>query len=198
MLTEGWASDEAKRKEYHERILRESQRLELLIDRVMQKSRLETSGSKPIPTNLQALVEEIVDSQSDMKEDISLKKSSPPPNALTDPEGVRSILENLIENARKYAYCSSKSPVEVYVGSQNGQPMLTVSDRGPGISSEDRALIFDAFYRSGNEERRSAKGVGLGLHLASLHANAMGAEIAVNERSGGGAVFTVLFERASP
>lgn len=197
MLTDGWASDEAKREEYHERILRESQRLELLVDRVMQKSRLETAGAQPIATDLQALVDEIVASQIDRTNDISLSMSAPPPSALTDPEGVRSILENLIDNARKYASCSSKSPVEVYVGAQNGQPMLTVSDRGPGVSSEDSALIFDAFYRSGDEERRSAKGIGLGLHLCSLHANAMRAKITVDERPGGGAVFTVLFERAS-
>ena len=196
MLTDGWASDEAKRNEYHGRILKESQRLELLVDRVMQKSRLETSGAKPIATDLRVLVEEIVTSLSDVRDDISLQMSDLHVSGLTDPEGVRSILENLIDNARKYAGSSSKSPVEVYVGSQNGRPILSVSDRGPGISNQDRTLIFDAFYRPGDEERRSAKGIGLGLHLASLHSNAMGASITVDNRPGGGAIFTVSFESA--
>ena len=197
MLTDGWASDETKRAEYHERILRESQRLELLIDRVMQKSRLETSGAKPIVTQLPGLVDEIVASQIDTREDISLEMNTAPISALADPEGVRSILENLIDNARKYAHCTKNTPVEIYVGVQNGSPFFTVSDRGPGISNQDRGLIFDAFYRSGDEERRSAKGIGLGLHLASLHANAMGATISVSDRHGGGSVFSVLFEAAA-
>ena len=60
-----------------------------------------------------------------------------------------------------------------------------------------RIMIFEAFYRSGDEERRSVQGIGLGLHLAALHANAMGARIKVEDRSGGGAVFSVRFKTAS-
>ena len=110
---------------------------------------------------------------------------------------MRSILENLVENSRKYARSSPEEPVEVNLTEEDGLPHLAVSDRGPGVPEEERVRIFDAFYRSGNEERRSAKGIGLGLHLAALHANAMGAELEVLGRSGGGAVFSVQFRRAS-
>jgi signal transduction histidine kinase len=105
-------------------------------------------------------------------------------------------LENLIDNARKYAKSSESDPLEVRVGASDGIPVLEVSDRGPGVPQEERERLFDAFYRSGDEERRSAKGIGLGLHLAALHANAMGAELEVLDRPGGGAVFSVRFRRA--
>ena len=196
MLSEGWAQDEDKRSEYHQRIVRESERLELLVDRVMQKTRLETTGVEPISTDLRVLVEQIVESMREGRDDIELKADSDTPLSLTDPEGVRSILENLIDNARKYAKSSESDPMEVRVKADDGRPVLEVSDRGPGVPREERERLFDAFYRSGNEERRSAKGIGLGLHLAALHANAMGAELEVLDRSGGGAVFSVRFKRA--
>ena len=87
--------------------------------------------------------------------------------------------------------------MEVSLSVKDGLPHLTVSDRGPGVPEEERVRLFDAFYRSGDEERRSAKGIGLGLHLAALHANAMGAALEVLDRPGGGAVFSVRFKRAA-
>jgi len=197
MLNEGWATDEEKRTEYHERILRESERLELLVDRVMRKTRLETTGVKPIPTHLAELVEQISASLSEGHDDLVLALDPNTPRALTDPEGVRSILENLVDNARKYAKSTAESPIEVRVRTTDSRPTLEVSDRGPGVPAADRERIFDAFYRSGDEDRRSAKGIGLGLHLAALHANAMGARIQISDRPGGGAVFTVSFQAAA-
>lgn len=198
MLSEGWATDEEKRAEYHQRILRESERLELLVDRVMRKTRLETTGVKPIPTHLAELVEQISAPLSEGHADLVLSLDPNTPRALTDPEGVRSILENLVDNARKYAKSSSDDPIEVSVLTAKSRPTLEVSDRGPGVPAAERERIFDAFYRSGDEERRSAKGIGLGLHLAALHANAMGATIEILDRPGGGALFRVRFQAAPP
>jgi signal transduction histidine kinase len=197
MLSEGWAEDEEKRDEYHQRIVRESERLELLVDRVMRKTRLETTGVQLISTDLSTLVGEIVETLREGRNDIELAVDPEIPLSLTDPEGVRSILENLVDNSRKYAKSSPDDPVQVSLSVKDGIPYLAVSDRGPGVPEEERTRLFDAFYRSGDEERRSAKGIGLGLHLAALHANAMGAELEVLGRSGGGAVFSVQFRRAS-
>ena len=196
MLSEGWAKDEEKRNEYHQRIVRESERLELLVDRVMQKTRLETSGVEPIPTDIKSLVKQIVESMQDGRDDILIEAETDIPLSLADPEGVRSILENLIDNARKYAKSSGDDPIEVSVRAAEGGAVLEVADRGPGVPQAERGRLFDAFYRSGEEERRSAEGIGLGRHLAALHANAMGAELNVLDRPGGGAIFSVRFRRA--
>jgi signal transduction histidine kinase len=163
----------------------------------MRKTRLETTGVKPIPTHLAELVEQISASLSEGHDDLVLALDPNTPRALTDPEGVRSILENLVDNARKYAKSTAESPIEVRVRTTDSRPTLEVSDRGPGVPAADRERIFDAFYRSGDEDRRSAKGIGLGLHLAALHANAMGARIQISDRPGGGAVFTVRFQAAA-
>jgi len=195
MLSEGWAKDEAKREEYHQRIVRESERLELLVNRVMLKTRLETTAVTPVATDLCALLSELVPELNAGRDDITLVTDPETPRALADPEGVRSILENLVDNARKYAKSSTADPVEVTLSEKGGLPQLTISDRGPGVPQEERDRIFDAFYRAGDEERRAAQGIGLGLHLAALHASAIGAELDVRDRPGGGAAFSVSFRR---
>jgi len=197
MLSEGWAENEEKRREYHERILQESERLELLVNRVMRKTRLETTGIEPIAMDLPKLVEEIARSIREGYDDIKIMVDPNTPSAFIDPEGVRSIMENLVDNARKYAMSSPENPTEVRVREVDGSPTLEISDRGPGVPDAERELLFEAFYRSGDEEHRSAEGIGLGLHLAALHANAMDARIKVEDRSGGGAVFSVRFKTAS-
>lgn len=193
MLSEGWAKDEEKRAEYHQRIVRESERLELLVDRVMQKTRLESTTVDPVEIDLGALVTELVARLAAGRDDVQLEIKPGLSRALADPEGVRSILENLVENARKYAKCTAARPVEVTLEMIGGRPALIVSDKGPGVPSEERSQIFDAFYRTGDEERRAAKGIGLGLHLSALHASAMGAELKVTDRQGGGASFILRF-----
>ena len=71
--------------------------------------------------------------------------------------------------------------------------LLEVCDRGPGIPTAERARIFDAFYRIGDESTRTARGTGLGLHIVFLQAQAMGASVDVLDRDGGGSVFQIRF-----
>jgi len=162
----------------------------------MRKTRLETTEIEPLSTDISQLVAQISASLREGRDDIEVVADPNTPRAFTDPEGVRSILENLVDNARKYAKSAPDNPIEVCVREVDGSPTLEVSDRGPGVPAAERELLFDAFYRSGDEERRSAQGIGLGLHLAALHASAMGARIKVEDRSGGGAVFSVRFKPA--
>jgi len=87
-------------------------------------------------------------------------------------------------------------PIAVATLHTNGQPVLEVRDRGPGIPREERSHVFDAFYRIGNETTRTTKGTGLGLHLVALHCQTMDAQVQVLDREGGGTVFRVTFARA--
>jgi signal transduction histidine kinase len=74
--------------------------------------------------------------------------------------------------------------------------VLEVADRGPGIPEDEADKIFEAFYRIGNEATRTAPGTGLGLHLCYLQARALGGEMSVHAREGGGSVFRVRLEPA--
>jgi signal transduction histidine kinase len=205
MLREGWVQDDTKRQEYYRRIVRETDRLETLVERVLEKSRLSTSDATPEPGDVNAVVEGLGPSligagtESPAK-DVVFDLSPTLPSAQIVPEGVRSIVTNLVENARKYAPVDLREPaaepIRVATFAAEGLPTLEVRDRGPGIPREERSRIFDAFYRVGNETTRTAKGTGLGLHLAALHCEGMGAKIQALDREGGGTVFRVTFQPA--
>ncbi|MFN0007979.1 MAG: sensor histidine kinase [Planctomycetota bacterium] len=202
MLQDGWIRDDDKRSEYYRRIVRETNRLETLVERVLEKSRLATSTARPEPGDLNDVVSSLEPSllgsrSAQPAQDVVFDLAPDLPDALIVPDGVRSIVTNLVENARKYAPVSSNpagaEPIRVATFLANGHPVLEVSDRGPGIPREERSRVFDAFYRVGNESTRTTKGTGLGLHLVALHCQTMNAAVQVLDREGGGTVFRVTF-----
>jgi signal transduction histidine kinase len=111
--------------------------------------------------------------------------------AVTDPESIRIIAENLIENAAKYSPEGSTIQVEVIHKREGWR--ITVCDEGPGVPPEDRERIFDKFYRSGNEETRRTKGTGLGLYIVQRLARTLGGAVDVRDREGGGSIFVASF-----
>jgi two-component system sensor histidine kinase KdpD len=115
-------------------------------------------------------------------------------------DAVRSIVINLVENARKYAPVEAAradtDPIRVVTRLEGQRVLLEVLDRGPGVPAEEREQIFQAFYRVGNEATRTARGTGLGLHLVALHAHSIGGHAEVLPRPGGGSIFRVSFRTA--
>jgi len=122
------------------------------------------------------------------------------PQALVHSEGLRSIVVNLVENARKYAAPGANGrsfdPIRISTHVHKRLVVLEVADRGPGIPASERDRIFDAFYRIGNEATRTSQGTGLGLHLVALQARSMEAKVSVLPRKGGGTVFRVMLKAA--
>ena len=101
------------------------------------------------------------------------------------------IVHNLLDNAIKFS--PDGMPVEAAVGFRGGRPVLTISDRGPGVPRSERDKIFQRFYQVDRSRSKARPGTGLGLaivkHLALLHR----AQIEVEGESGTGAVFRVVF-----
>lgn len=106
-----------------------------------------------------------------------------------DPDAVRQIVRNLLDNAAKYA--AAKGPVEVMVSHAGGRATIAVSDRGDGIPPDQRERIFERFYRIDNDLTRTTGGTGIGLCLARCFARDMGGDVTVAARPGGGSIFTL-------
>lgn len=204
MLQEGWVEDPEKRAEYYRRIVRETGRLETLVENVLEKSQIARREVTPEAGDVNAVIETLVTSLSSIGpegvRDLAFEFGENLPLVSILPEGVRSIVTNLVENARKYAPVDAKAsepePILVKTHVLAGNVVLDVLDRGPGIPHEERSKIFEAFYRVGNEQTRTTRGTGLGLHLVALQAQAMDARVQVLDRKGGGTVFRVTFETA--
>jgi signal transduction histidine kinase len=102
-----------------------------------------------------------------------------------DAERLRQVLGNLIENAVKYS--PAGAPVRVHAMPANGEVVVSVQDRGPGIATEDQQLIFEKFGRASSGGAKP--GSGLGLFIARSIADAHGGKLEVSEAPGRGATF---------
>ncbi|MCC7364012.1 MAG: CHASE3 domain-containing protein [Dehalococcoidia bacterium] len=113
------------------------------------------------------------------------------PPALGHESHVEQVLNNLLSNAEKYG--DRGAPITVRARSLGGLLEVAVMDRGPGIPAAQRESIFDAFVRLEGAARR-ADGAGLGLPVCRRVLEAMGGEIHVSDREGGGAVFSFTLQ----
>jgi signal transduction histidine kinase len=100
-----------------------------------------------------------------------------------DPMLLRRMIRNLVENAELHG----KPPIEVSVGSQNGQAVLNVSNGGPVIAEQARERLFSAFYRVPG--KNGSKGTGLGLALVRQIARRHAGDVTYNTDRG--SCFTV-------
>jgi two-component system, OmpR family, sensor kinase len=110
-----------------------------------------------------------------------------------DPEALRTLLRNLVDNAVRYSAAGGRVDVSVEAvpGGSGGGARLTVTDDGPGIAPEDRARVFDRFYRRAGT---APPGSGLGLAIVKAIADAHGASVALSDPpSGRGLTVTVTF-----
>jgi signal transduction histidine kinase len=108
--------------------------------------------------------------------------------ARADPRRVRQVVTNLVGNAIKFTQAGE---VVVDVGYEGRFARLSVRDTGPGISPQQRALLFQE-YKQTNEERARRRGTGLGLAISRRLALMHGGTIQVESELGRGSTFKVL------
>lgn len=107
------------------------------------------------------------------------------------PDALERALGNLIDNALKYSL--RNSGVDVEVNAVDGQGVISVADRGPGIPSDEREHVLEPFERLG---RTDVPGTGLGLAVVSSIAEAHGGRLEILEREGGGTIVRMLLPLA--
>lgn len=109
------------------------------------------------------------------------------PLVMADPLRTTQILTNLLSNAAKYS--APGTPIELEVREEHGVVSMEVRDRGYGIPPHERENVFDAFHRLEDPLTMRTGGMGLGLYLARAFARAMGGDLTVEGRVGGGTTF---------
>jgi signal transduction histidine kinase len=120
---------------------------------------------------------------------IALVDDGAPTWAMADPGSVARILRILIDNGLRVA--PQGSEIRVLVRS-SPEPMLVVSDQGPGVAQEERALIFERFKRG--RETGGEAGFGLGLAIGRELAQRMGGSLVLTDSDGPGATFTLRLQ----
>ncbi|MGH8986692.1 MAG: ATP-binding protein, partial [Acidimicrobiia bacterium] len=184
--------DHSRRDRLLSGIASESDRLARIINEVLVASRLE-SGSFAValescdPT---ALARQVVDTAGvHLPEDISIELATPNglPTVAADPDIVRQVLTNLIENAVKYSPAGGE--VHVALERQEGRVLFAVRDEGLGIPLHEQERIFEKFYRLDPNLTRGVGGTGLGLYICRELVRRMGGRIWVASREREGSTF---------
>jgi signal transduction histidine kinase len=106
-----------------------------------------------------------------------------------DVHRLRQVLSNLIDNAVKYS--ADGEDVVVRARAADGDVLVAVSDRGPGIPLEQQHLIFEKFGRAGIDGGSAKPGSGLGLYISRAIVEAHGGSLDVESTPGRGATFTL-------
>lgn len=127
-----------------------------------------------------------------MERGVELRVVAPPRirTAIGDRRRVEQILTNLAGNALKFGPVDGHGQVELAATFEGGLACIAVRDDGAGIEPEDRARIFERFYRMADHER--VTGTGLGLPIARELARAMGGDLDVASRPGTGSSFVLV------
>jgi two-component system, OmpR family, sensor kinase len=119
---------------------------------------------------------------------------SEPASVSGDPEALRVLFNNLIDNATKYTPGGGK--VDVCVRNVEGHGVVQIADSGPGIPPEERNRVFDRFYRVGegaSRVRTDVAGSGLGLAIVRRIALKHHASVTLGDAPAGGLLVTVTF-----
>lgn len=106
--------------------------------------------------------------------------------AFADPTALERVLGNLLSNAAKFS--DEGEPITVAARRQDGEVLLSVSDRGVGIAPEEQGRVFERFYQA-SAPTRSVKGTGIGLSIAVRYVELQGGRIWVESEVGKGSTF---------
>jgi two-component system, OmpR family, sensor kinase len=115
---------------------------------------------------------------------------------LLHPTLLGQLLDNLLDNARKYG--SPTSPILVETLRDGDQAILAVEDAGSGIPAEELPRVFEPFYRAAPGRRRAVPGAGLGLAIVQRIATALSGTVVVRSELGVGSRFEVRLPIALP
>jgi signal transduction histidine kinase/putative methionine-R-sulfoxide reductase with GAF domain len=120
---------------------------------------------------------------------VELRVHPPLPSMAADPDKVRQVLANLLDNAVKYSPDGGRIQVSI---EPNGHFVrFTVSDEGIGIPTSEQARIFEKFYRLDPNQTRGVGGTGLGLYISRELVGRMNGKMWVESRVGIGSTFYV-------
>ena len=178
------------RRRFAERLVREADLMSKIIDNLRQLGDIET-GAMAVDVSEFDLAELVHDSVARLGTDRTVNSSIPPDLVIaTDRPKLAQALGNLLDNAAKFSppgHCHRRSMPR----SANEEVVLSVRDRGPGISPEHWSRVFERFYKVDRARPREAGGFGLGLAITKHLVQVLGGRIWTETAREGGQVFYI-------
>lgn len=184
-------------KEYLEMAHGEMNRLDLLINQVLNNSALEDGNNFIFPEqiDLTILINEVLQSMQprfdQLDAEINFQTGKDSIIVQADKLHIHGVLINLIDNSLKYTLIKPK--ISINLTQNEKETKLTISDNGVGIPVEYLDKIFDKFFRVPTGDKHNIKGYGLGLNYAALVMQHHKGTVSVKNIDEGGCEFTLSF-----
>jgi len=194
------ANNPSQVERYGALIQQESEKLAAIVEQVLQFARAKAGRAiqDRKPVSVEGLIEDTLQSSRGVLEEAvcEVEKKIEPglPLILADSMALRHALQNLIGNAVKYGMGGVR-----WIGifaravsiSEGLKVEIRVADHGPGIPADERAHVFDAFFRGRRAVLDQKHGTGLGLNLVKKIVEAHGGAVEVESDPGSGTTFVV-------
>jgi two-component system phosphate regulon sensor histidine kinase PhoR len=199
-LIDGAAKDPAASEAFIGIIDRNAQRLQQLVEDLLDLSRIESRGFrlsfeaielKPLFSQVLGLFRERAGKKNVALEERTLGDL---PKVRADRRAMEHVLTNLIDNAVKY--CGPGTHVWLNVVTTQDAVTVSVGDDGPGIDERHLPRVFERFYRVDAGRSRDVGGTGLGLSIVKHLVEAMGGSVSVESQLNQGTTFSFTLQRA--
>ena len=187
-LMDGVASTPEQQKKFLQAAYRRTGDMDMLLNQLLYLSRMET-GNMPIfmqTIEIAAFLKNYVKGKQEvietLQEEITVDTKGITAGVSVDPEQFQRILDNLVENSRKYG---ETIPLRMKIKLEKIPKGLSIcfQDNGVGVPEEKLPYIFDEFYR-GDESRNKKEGNGLGLYIVKYLMEAMGGNVRAKNADG--------------
>jgi two-component system, OmpR family, phosphate regulon sensor histidine kinase PhoR len=183
-------------------ILANAGRMQRLVDDLLDLSRIESGGWTPQPERV-SLAPQIAQAWADGarangggERTFTVDLAPDAAEVEADPQAVRQILGNILDNAARYT--PAEGAVTVRTRRRDRSVVLEVSDTGPGIPSEHLPRVFERFYRVDAARSRELGGTGLGLAIVKHLVEAHGGRVEAESRLGVGTTIRVTLPAPGP
>lgn len=202
-LLDGAIDDPQVNREFMEKVYRHSERLNTLLNDLIEISRIESGEMKmsfryfAVAPLLRQVVEEMTADAT--KKQISLDadvNGHSVEEVYGDRERIKQVLINLVDNAIKYTEAGGKVICRLHP--EGSVCHISVEDTGCGIDQAHLPRLFERFYRVDRNRSRAVGGTGLGLAIVKHIIEAHGGSIQVRSEVGKGSVFTFILKRWIP
>ena len=180
---------------YASAIGREADRLERLVNRLLQAQQIDTGQQRhdfaeasleEVTTEVVRQIQPLADAKG-IRIDIEVAKHIPP--VVIDRAIIADAVENLVDNAIKYSPPATRILVRLSV--DGGRACVDVEDQGIGIDADEIPRVFDKFYRARRGNLQNVRGTGLGLALVKAAAEAHGGRVDVASEPRKGSRFSL-------
>lgn len=199
-LLDGAVDDPAVNREFLAKAHRHAERLNTLLNDLIDISRIESGEMKmshryfPVDDFLRHVADEMAPLTA--RKSIGLRVADPLPqseNVFGDRERLKQVMINLIDNAIKYTEAGGTITLKCRL--DGSRAYIAVTDTGAGIAPEHQTRIFERFYRVDRDRSRDVGGTGLGLAIVKHIVEAHGGTITVRSEVGKGSEFEFSLRR---